>query len=70
MSWAVLLLFFRVLLHTQYALSRGCSKWQTKEDQPVAVEEALAVDEDAVGVVPDVAVGEESRRTKTCVHRL
>ncbi len=39
------------------------SKWQTKEDQPVVVEEDLAVVEGAVGVVPG-EVGEESPRTK------
>ena len=40
-----------------------CSKWQTKEDQPVVVEEDLAAVEGAVGVVPG-GVGEESPRTK------
>lgn len=39
------------------------SKWQTKEDQPVVVEEALAAVEGAVGVVPG-GEGEESPRTK------
>jgi hypothetical protein len=39
------------------------SKWQTKEDQPVVVEEALAAVEGAVGVVPG-GEGEGSLRTK------
>lgn len=42
------------------------SKWQTKEDQPVVVEEALAAVEGAVGVVPG-GEGEGSPRTKMYV---
>lgn len=44
-------------------IRNACSKWQTK-DQPVVVEEALAVDVDAVGVVLGGEEGEESQRTR------